>query len=94
MAACPKCSSVDTRCVDSRDNPSGERRRRYHCQTCMERFNTVEIVITSVTFKGTNLSDVVRQQVGEGGRPTDLSSFSSAHMLSELMQREIAGNKP
>ena len=40
---CPKCESVDSRVIDSRDVQVGVRRRR-ECLTCSERFTTFEVV--------------------------------------------------
>lgn len=32
-------------CIDSRSNPDGNTRRRYQCQSCGERFYTLELEI-------------------------------------------------
>jgi len=41
---CPKCSSTDTTCVDSRIHKQlGGRRRRYLCRSCTFRWSTLEV---------------------------------------------------
>ncbi|HCJ12244.1 MAG: transcriptional regulator NrdR [Verrucomicrobia bacterium GWF2_51_19] len=42
---CPKCSSHDTRVVDSRDTSESTIRRRRQCIQCEHRFTTLEEVL-------------------------------------------------
>ena len=39
---CPSCDSVDVIVVDTRPCNDGRRRRRYHCNTCLERWTNHE----------------------------------------------------
>lgn len=41
---CTKCGSA-TRCIDSRPTHDNVRRRRYVCDRCEHRFNTLELAI-------------------------------------------------
>lgn len=41
---CPFCTAIDTKVVDSRMSPEGDKiRRRRHCPDCGERFTTYEV---------------------------------------------------
>ncbi len=43
---CPYCASADTRVIDSRLGDNGDAvRRRRECQSCSERFSTLEQVV-------------------------------------------------
>lgn len=41
--SCPQCNSWNIACIDSRPLEDGHRRRRYKCQGCGFRWNTMEI---------------------------------------------------
>jgi hypothetical protein len=40
--SCPSCESTDVRVLESRHCIDGRRRRRHHCNTCLERWTTHE----------------------------------------------------
>lgn len=40
--SCPRCKSADIRVLESRHCIDGRRRRRHHCNTCLERWTTHE----------------------------------------------------
>lgn len=42
---CPACQSSDTHCVNSRNEPSGGRRRRYKCKACGAGFSSLEMLL-------------------------------------------------
>jgi transcriptional repressor NrdR len=64
---CPFCGAVDSRVVDTTNDPTrGEIRRRRECQACGERFTTVERVKRAMPL-------VIKQ--GQDGLPARLESF-------------------
>lgn len=48
---CPYCESEQTYCVDSRQ-VQAERRRKYQCASCGEKFKTTERVVSDPTKIG------------------------------------------
>lgn len=40
---CPKCGSGDCNVMDSRSKKVGQRKRRYICNQCLGKFETVEV---------------------------------------------------
>ena len=50
---CPKCQGTDFSVIDSRPNPkSNHIRRRRLCNTCNEKFSTIELVMIFPEKKG------------------------------------------
>ena len=78
---CSKCSSPQTRCVDSRPLDSGKfTRRRYECNKCAARFTTIEITVPGKIKTGRKI-----------GRPQTVLAFlksaSTQELLNELTER-------
>ena len=46
---CPVCQSSDTHIVNSCNEPSGGRRRRYKCKECGAAFGSLEMLLTDDT---------------------------------------------
>jgi transcriptional regulator NrdR family protein len=48
---CTKCGGSQVYVIDSRDRDSNERRRRYECTECKNRFTTIERVVEKDILK-------------------------------------------
>ncbi len=79
---CPFCGAADTRVVDSRLSPEGDRvRRRRACASCGERFTTHEMaeLIMPRVVKGDGRRESFNEEKLRGG------------MLKALEKRPISG---
>lgn len=48
---CTKCGSFQVYVIDSRDRGGNERRRRYECAECKNRFTTIESIVENDILK-------------------------------------------
>ncbi len=81
---CPFCAATDTKVVDSRLSPEGDRvRRRRECPRCGERFTTYEIA-------DLQLPQVVKR---DGRREAFNEGKLRAGMLRALEKRPVSAEK-
>lgn len=60
---CTKCGSSQVYIIDSRDRDGNERRRRYECTACKNRFTTIERIVEKDILKSMgaeSLAETVR----------------------------------
>ena len=55
---CPVCKNSQLVCIDSREYSGNKRRRRHKCQSCGNRFTTIEMIVDSDILGCPELDDI------------------------------------